>query len=168
MACLHLSENQMKHFRLAASSLLLAILPLSAAGVAAPALHRASGPFDVTMTPDGPSDKDGVTRTARMLLDKRYAGALAAEGKGQLLSAVTDTEGSAAYVAIERITGTVHGKHGSFVIQHTGTMRAGERQLSIRIVPDSGTGELAGISGTMAIRMEGSKHFYDLHYTLGK
>ena len=158
----------MKYFRVAASTLLLAMLPLAVPGAAAQAFHRASGPFEVTMTPAGPSDKDGVTRTARMLLDKRYAGALAAEGKGQMLSAVTDTEGSAAYVAIERITGTVHGKSGSFVIQHSGTMRAGERQLAIRIVPDSGTCELAGISGTMAIRMEGSKHFYDLDYTLGK
>ncbi len=159
----------MTSFRLAAGGLLLSILQLApSAATAAPINLRASGPFDVSMTPDGASDKVGVTRTARMLLDKRYAGELAASGTGQMLSAVTDTAGSAAYVAIERVTGALHGKQGSFVIQHTGAMRGGARELSIRIVPDSGTGELAGISGTMDIRMEGGKHFYDLTYTLGK
>jgi hypothetical protein len=130
------------------------------------AVERVSGPFDVAMTPVGPGEREGNTQTARMLLDKQYFGDLAATGKGQMLTAVSDAKGSAAYVAIERVTGTLKGRKGSFVIQHAGTMRAGTQQLAISIVPDSGTDQLTGIAGTMAIRMVGSKHFYDLDYTL--
>ncbi len=141
---------------------------LAHAGATSPALprQRVSGAFDVLMTPAAPSEHAGRTQTARMLLDKQYFGELAATGKGEMLSAVTDTKGSAAYVAIERVGGTLGGKVGTFVIQHAGTMRGGVQQLSIGIVPDSGTGELEGITGTMAIRMDGRKHFYDLDYQL--
>ncbi len=143
------------------------LAPVSAMAQGGPVL-RVSGPFDVTMTPAAPSRHAGRTQTGRMLLDKQYFGDLAATGEGEMLSAVTDSKGSAAYVAIERVSGTLGGKAGSFVIQHAGSMSAGAQQLSISIVPDSGTGELAGISGTMAIRMDGRKHFYDLDYRLPK
>ena len=143
------------------------LAPVSAMAQAG-ATQRSSGAFDVTMTPATAPRHAGRTQTGRMLLDKQYFGDLAATGEGEMLSAVTDTKGSAAYVAIERVTGTLNGKAGSFVIQHTGSMRGGAQQLAISIVPDSGTGELEGITGTMAIRMDGRKHFYDFDYLLPK
>jgi hypothetical protein len=152
----------MTQYRIAAG--LFACAQLLAIGGAA--AERVSGPFNVSMTPAGTAEREGRTETARMLLDKQYFGDLAAGGKGQMLSAVTDTKGSASYVAIERVSGTLKGRKGSFVIQHAGTMSGGAQQLAIGIVPDSGTGQLEGIAGTMAIRMEGRKHFYDLDYTL--
>lgn len=125
-----------------------------------------NGPFDVTVSPQGQPDiRDGVT-TGRMAIDKRYHGALEGTGVGEMLSAMTTTEGSAGYVAIERVNATLEGKRGSFVVQHSGTMARGAQALSISVVPDSGTGELAGIAGTMRIRIEESKHFYEFDYTL--
>jgi len=127
---------------------------------------HAAGPFDVTVTPQGqPGVQDGVT-TGRMAIDKRYHGELEGSGVGEMLSAMTATEGSAGYVAIERVTGTLQGKSGSFVVQHSGTMARGAQALSINVVPDSGTGELAGIAGTMRIRIEESKHYYEFDYIL--
>ncbi|QNA89950.1 DUF3224 domain-containing protein [Massilia sp. Dwa41.01b] len=128
-------------------------------------LH-AAGPFDVTVTPQGePVVVDNAT-TGRMAIDKLYHGDLNGRGSGEMLSAMTVTEGSAGYVAIERVTGTLHGKSGSFVLQHSGTMARGAQQLSITVVPDSGTGKLTGISGTMRIRIEERNHFYEFDYTL--
>lgn len=126
----------------------------------------AHGTFDVTMTPTEPPEHQGCTATGRMLLDKQYAGDLTASGKGQMLTAMTDTKGSAAYVAIEQVSGALNGLQGGFVLQHAGTMRGGQDQLSITIVPDSGSGQLAGITGRMVIRIEERKHFYDLDYVL--
>jgi hypothetical protein len=83
-----------------------------------------------------------------------------------MLSAATAVEGSAGYVAMELVTASLGGRSGSFVLQHTGTMTRGEPQLSVTVVPDSGTGELAGIAGKMTIRIEGGKHYYDFEYTL--
>lgn len=153
-----------------ATAWLFASLQLLAPAIAASpaAMQRVSGVFDVTMSPAAPPEHAGRTQTARMLLDKQYFGDLAAKGNGEMLSAVTDTKGSAAYVAIERVSGTLHGKAGTFVIQHSGVMSGGAQQLAISIVPDSGTGQLEGISGTMAIRMVERKHFYDLDYRLPK
>ena len=128
--------------------------------------HHATGPFDVTMQPQpGPEPADGM-RLGRTLLDKRYHGDLQASATGQMLSAVTATPGSAGYVAIEQVHGTLHGRAGSFVLQHHGLMDRGARQLSISVVPDSGTGALAGLAGRMGIRIEDGKHFYDFDYTL--
>jgi hypothetical protein len=154
----------------AAGACLLCLQLLAPAGASAQAAPtvRVSGAFDLTMTPAGATEREGRTETGRMLLDKQYFGELSATGKGQMLTAMTDTKGSAGYVAIERVTGTLGGKKGSFVIQHTGTMHAGAQHLVINIVPESGTGQLAGISGTMAIRMVERKHFYDLDYALPK
>jgi len=128
--------------------------------------QHAAGPFDVTVTPQGqPEVGDGVT-TGRMTIDKRYHGALEGSGVGEMLSAMTATEGSAGYVAIERVSGKLDGRSGSFVVQHSGTMARGAQALSITVVPDSGTGELAGIAGTMRIRIEERQHFYEFDYVL--
>lgn len=130
------------------------------------AMRHATGEFEVTILPlalDGPAEDPSF---ARMSLEKQFHGPLDAIGQGQMLSAQTAVAGSAAYVAIERVTGTLEGREGSFALQHAGTMTRGAPELSVRIVPDSGTGELEGLAGTLGIRIEGGKHFYDLEYTL--
>ncbi len=101
-----------------------------------------------------------------MMLDKQYHGDLEATGKGQMLTAGTEVKGSGAYVAIEYVSGTLKGHSGSFVLQHTGTMTQGVPHLSITVVPDSGTGQLKGIAGTMTIDIAAGKHSYDFEYTL--
>ena len=125
---------------------------------------RASGTFDVKVTPQGTPDTAEGSALGRMSLDKQFHGDLVGTGKGEMLTAMTDTKGSAGYVAIERVTGTLKGRSGSFVLQHTGTMAHGTQQLTIVVVPDSGTGELKGISGTMTIRIADGKHFYEFDY----
>ncbi len=127
---------------------------------------RVSGSFSIAMTPVATPQRSGRTALGRMLLEKVYTGELAATASGEMLSAVTDTQGAAAYVAIEAITGVLQGRQGSFVVQHAGTMADGRQKLSIVIVPHSGTGQLEGIGGTMAIRIEAGQHFYDLDYSL--
>lgn len=119
-----------------------------------------SGTFDVEMTAE-PGDFP-----SRQRLDKRYHGALQAAGVGLMLAFMSPVRGSAGYVALERITGTLEGREGSFVVQHDGLMNRGAPTLVIHVVPDSGTGALAGLSGTMGIRIEGGQHFYDFDYTL--
>jgi Protein of unknown function (DUF3224) len=126
----------------------------------------ANGTFTVQMKPqDDTSSANGVN-LGRMSLDKIFEGDLVGSGQGQMLTAMTAVKGSAGYVAIERVSGTLHGKAGSFVMQHSGTMDKGAQQLSITLVPDSGTGELAGIQGVFRLRMEGGQHHYELAYTL--
>ena len=128
--------------------------------------QHATGTFEVTLAPQGDNDPaDGAT-LGRMSLDKRFTGDLAGTGQGQMLTAMTAVAGSAGYVAIERVTGTLHGRAGSFVLQHTGTMNRGAPQLAITVVPDSGTGALAGIAGTFVIDIVDGKHFYRFEYTL--
>jgi hypothetical protein len=125
----------------------------------------ARGTFDVTMTPQSSNTHDGITE-ARMLLEKRYQGHLEAQGSGTMLSTMTTVKGSAGYVAMERVTGTLHGRRGSFVLQHSGVMTRGAQSLTVVIVPDSGTGELTGISGTCGITVAGGVHSYELHYSV--
>jgi len=126
----------------------------------------AEGTFTVQMKPLAePGMSDGVS-LGRLSLDKTFTGDLAAIGEGQMLTAMTPVQGSAGYVAIERVTGTLHGRAGSFVLQHAGTMHAGTQQLSITVVPASGTGELAGIEGVFKLRIEGGQHHYMLEYSL--
>jgi len=103
-----------------------------------------------------------------MTLDKRFHGDLVGTSRGQMLTAGTDVKGSAGYVAVERVTGALQGRSGTFALQHSGTMTRGAPELTITVVPDSGTGELAGLEGKMAIRIEGGQHFYDLEYTLSE
>jgi len=100
--------------------------------------------------------------------EKQFHGDLEGTSKGQMLTATTDVKGSAGYVAIERVTGTLHGRSGSFVLQHSGTLTKGAAQQSITVVPDSGTGQLVGIAGKMTITIADGKHSYDFEYTLPK
>lgn len=123
--------------------------------------NQVSGSFDVRMTPE-PGDFP-----ARQRLDKRYHGPLAAEAVGQMLAFVSPVQGSAGYVALERVSGALEGRQGSFVLQHSGLMDRGARSLALQVVPDSGTGALEGLQGRMGIRIEaGGRHFYDFDYTL--
>src|SRR5206468_12295722 len=128
--------------------------------------HHVSGPFDVKVTHQDDSSGDPLLN--RMTLDKQYHGDLEATAIGQMLTAGTDVKGSGAYVAIEKVSGTLEGKKGTFILQHAGTMTREVPDLAIVVVPDSGTGELEGISGKMKIKFaEGGKHFYELEYTIG-
>lgn len=128
--------------------------------------QTATGTFTVEMTPQPDADvMDGVS-LGRMQLGKQFSGDLEGSGRGQMLTAMTAEEGSAGYVAIERISGSLHGRRGGFVLQHRGTMDRGVKSLSIRIVPDSGTGDLAGITGSFELEIEDGVHHYTLHYRL--
>ncbi len=102
----------------------------------------------------------------RFSLDKKFHGDLEATSQGEMLTAGTETEGSAGYVAVERVTGALQGRRGGFSLQHAGTMTRGAPQLSITVVPDSGSGQLAGLAGKMGIEITDGKHFYDFEYTL--
>jgi Protein of unknown function (DUF3224) len=128
-------------------------------------LH-ATGAFDVKMTPLPPDDATAGTNIGRYGLDKQFHGDLEAASKGEMLSAGDPAKGSAGYVAIERVTGTLRGRTGSFALQHAGTMDQGKFQLTVTVVPSSGTGGLAGIAGTMTIVITNGKHSYDFEYTL--
>jgi hypothetical protein len=128
--------------------------------------NRARGPFDVKLTPQATPDPAEGSPLAHLSIDKRFHGDLEATSRGAMLSAGTAVKGSAGYVAIEHVTGTLHGRSGSFVLQHSGTMTRGTPQLSVTVVPDSGTGQLAGLGGRMSIDVSGGKHTYDFEYTL--
>jgi hypothetical protein len=125
-----------------------------------------SGPFEVKLVPQAPDGKFEDAAMGRITIDKQFHGDLEATSKGQMLTAQTDTKGSAGYVAIERVTGTLKGRSGTFVLQHTGTMNRGVPQLSITVVPDSGTGQLAGLAGKMDIKIIEAKHSYEFEYIL--
>lgn len=126
----------------------------------------AKGSFTVEMAPQGePEVADGVA-LGRMALNKAFVGDLEAVGVGQMLTALTPTKGSAGYVAIERVSGSLHGRKGSFVFQHSGLMNEGARQLSISVVPGSGTGELAGLAGTFTLEIVDGEHHYQFEYSL--
>jgi hypothetical protein len=127
---------------------------------------HASGTFEVKLVPQPPEDKAEGSTLARMSIDKQFHGDLDATSKGQMLTAGTDVKGSAGYVAIERITGTLEGRSGSFVFQHSGTLTRGAPQQSITVVPDSGTGQLVGLAGQMTINIAEGKHSYEFEYTL--
>jgi hypothetical protein len=127
---------------------------------------RASGSFDVKLTPVPPTDQAEASNLGRMMIEKRFHGDLEATSKGQMLTAGTAIKGSAGYVAIEQVTGTLHGRNGTFVLQHSGTLKRGTPQLTITIVPDSGTGQLAGLAGSMNIDIADGAHTYILEYTL--
>ena len=127
---------------------------------------HATGTFDVKLVAQPPDDKAEGSMLGRMTIDKQFQGDLEATAKGQMLTAGTDVKGSAGYVAIERITGTLNGLAGSFILQHNATLARGIPQQSITVVPDSGTGQLAGLAGTMAIKIDEGKHSYEFEYTL--
>lgn len=127
---------------------------------------RAHGTFEVKLTPQVTGDSAKGTPLGRMSMDKRFSGDLEGTSTGDMLTAGTGVAGSAGYVAIERVSGTLHGRSGTFILQHSGTMTRGAPQLTITVVPDSGTGELTGLAGTMAIIIDSGKHSYDFEYTL--
>jgi len=127
----------------------------------------ATGPFEVKLAPQPPDAEN--TTLGRMLIAKQFHGELEATSQGQMLSALTGTKGSAGYVAMELVHGTLGGHKGTFVLQHSGTMDRGQSQLTVTVVPGSGTGELRGLSGSMQIRIEpGGKHFYDFDYQIAE
>lgn len=127
---------------------------------------HAIGSFDVQMIPQSQDEAVGST-LGRMSLAKQFHGDLDAPSKGEMLTASTST-GSAAYVAIERVTGTLHGRTGTFVLLHNGLMTPAAQHLTITVVPDSGTNQLVGIAGTLSITIVDGKHGYDFEYTLGE
>ena len=126
---------------------------------------HASGTFEVRLSPQGP-DPHGEAALGRMSIDKRYHGDLEGSGLGQMLAGMGEVKESGAYVAIERVRGTLHGRAGTFAVHHRGIMTRGAQQLVITVVPDSGTGDLAGITGTMTIDIKDGKHFYTFDYSL--
>lgn len=131
---------------------------------------KAKGTFEVKMLPqpgaEPKADAGSGAALTRFELDKQYAGDLVAAARGEMFTAVTGTKGSAGYVAVERVTGTLQGRKGSFVLQHSGVMTRGAPQLTVTVVPDSGTGELVGLAGTLAIIITDGKHFYEFEYSL--
>jgi hypothetical protein len=124
---------------------------------------RARGTFEVKLTPQAAA---GDSALGRLAIDKQFHGDLEGVSRGEMLTAMTPVNGSAGYVAIERVSGALHGRKGSFVLQHSGTMTRGAAELVISVVPDSGTGELAGITGRMVITIADGKHSYELEYAL--
>jgi hypothetical protein len=126
-------------------------------------MSRASGTFEVKLTPQ---DDKGDASLGRLTIDKQWQGDLEGTSKGQMLTGGDVAKGSAGYVAIEKVSGNLKGRKGTFVLQHSGTMTRGEGQLTITVVPDSGTEELQGLTGKMTIKIENGKHFYEFDYTL--
>jgi hypothetical protein len=127
---------------------------------------HAGGTFEVKLTPQAADDKNEDATLGRMSIAKQFHGDLEATSKGEMLTAGTGVKGSAGYVAIERVSGKLHGRSGTFILQHSGTMTRGTPQLTITVVPDSGGGELMGLAGQMTIRIADAKHSYDFEYTL--
>ena len=130
--------------------------------------QHASGSFEVKLAPQPLAHEQTESGLGRMSLDKQFHGDLEATSVGEMLTAMSGSvQGSGAYVAVERIAGSLRGRSGSFALHHTGVMNRGVPQLTITVVPDSGTGELTGITGKLNIRIEpGGKHFYDFDYEL--
>jgi hypothetical protein len=127
----------------------------------------ANGTFEVKVNVQKADNQEAESaKLGRMSLEKRFHGELQATSAGEMLSVGTEIAGSAGYVAMERVNGTLHGRTGSFALQHSGTMKRGEPQLSVTVVPDSGTGQLVGLAGEMTIKIVEGKHFYEFRYTL--
>ena len=130
---------------------------------------HASGTFEVKLTPQPPDDKSTDATLSRLSVDKQFHGDLEATGKGQMLAAGTGAKGSSGgIVGMERVTGTLYGRSGTFVLQHSGTTTRGAMQYTIIVVPDSGTGQLAGLAGKMDIKIADGKHSYEFEYTLAE
>lgn len=126
----------------------------------------AKGEFTVSLKPLEFEGADAVAKLGRMGIDKQIIGDLVATTQGQMITAMGETQGSGVYTAVERVAGTLEGRQGSFALYHVGTMVRGVPGLSVKVVPDSGTGELAGISGDFKIVIEDGKHLYEFAYLL--
>ena len=131
-----------------------------------PSMSVVKGTFDVKVIPQGTADTADGIALGRMSIDKQFHGDLEAASKGEMLTSSLESNGSAAYVAIERVIGTLNGRKGSFALMHQGTMNKVSQKLTVTVVPDSGTGELTGLSGTMTITIVEKKHFYEFSYEL--
>jgi hypothetical protein len=129
-------------------------------------VKKATGTFSVKIGPLPQYNTSQDAKLARMSIDKQFNGDLVGTSQGEMLSAGTDTKGSAGYVAIERVTGKLNDRSGSFVLQHNATMTRGAPYLNIVVIPDSGTGGLAGLSGTMHIAIDKGNHSYEFEYSL--
>jgi hypothetical protein len=123
-----------------------------------------TGTFEVKLTPQASDDKDAPI--GRMTIDKQFHGDIEGSSKGEMLAAMSNVKGSAGYVAMEKVAGTLNGRRGTFILQHTGSMNRGAQQLSITVVPDSGMEELVGLNGVFTIKIVDGKHFYEFEYTL--
>lgn len=155
-----------------ALALLVAAAPHAMSAQEAPAVAastspaRATGTFDVTVSPLASVEEPAGLTRGRSSIVKRFHGDLDGTAEGEMLTALTSVSGSAVYVAVERVTGTLHGRSGSFMLHHRGIMNRGAQQLAIDVVPDSGTGELVGLAGTMTISIADGRHSYEFEYTL--
>ena len=128
---------------------------------------RISGKFDVNLKPlESYAQGQNGINLGRMAIDKTFHGELDASSKGEMLSAMTTVQGSAGYVAIEQVTGSLSGKRGSFVLQHFGTMDKGKDRLVLEVIPDSGSEELSALVGEMTIKIEDGMHYYEFEYEL--
>jgi hypothetical protein len=128
--------------------------------------HHATGTFEVKLVPLEPSFKTDDNSLVRFSIDKQFHGELEATSKGEMLATGGPAKGSGGYVAIESVSGTLNGRTGTFILQHNGTMQNGGFQMNVIVVPGSGTAQLSGLSGSMAIIIKDGKHSYDLTYTL--
>jgi hypothetical protein len=126
--------------------------------------NNASGTFEVKLTPE--QDSSGEAVVGRMTIDKQFDGDIEGTSKGLMIMVATAVGGSAGYVALEKVTALIGGRQGTFYLQHNGIMNRGEGTLSVVVVPDSGTDGLTGLTGSMQIKIEDGKHFYDFEYTI--
>lgn len=131
-------------------------------------MQQARGTFNVKLTPQWMEDHADGTKLARLSIDKEFLGDLTATSKGEMLSAGTTVKGSAGYVALERVTGALQGRSGSFILQHSGMMDRGAATLTLTVVPDSGSGDLAGLAGAMSIIIADGTHSYEFSYALAE
>jgi hypothetical protein len=132
----------------------------------APVTQHASGTFEVKLAPLDPAFKTDDNSLGRMSLDKQFHGDLEADSKGEMLTGAGTVKGSGAYVAMERVSGRLHRRTGTFILHHNGTMQNGVFHLNVQVAPDSGTGQLTGLTGTMNIIIIEGKHSFDFAYTL--
>jgi hypothetical protein len=157
-------------YRLAGVALASSLVILTIAGATEPAKEKtmlhARGEFEVNVTPvplGGPTEDAALSRYT---LSKTLTGDFTGEAKGQMLAGTGTVPTSGVYVAIERLTGTLAGREGSFLLFHRGVMAGGKQEMLVEVVPDSGSGALAGIRGTFRIVLEGKKHLYEFEYEL--
>jgi len=129
-------------------------------------IMQAIGTFEVHLGSLETYNQAADAKVGRMSIDKTFAGDIVGTSRGEMLTGGSPAEGSAGYVAIERVTGSLAGRSGSFLLQHSATMTPASQEQTVTVVPDSGTGELEGVTGSMSIEIRNGKHFYDFAYTL--
>jgi len=128
---------------------------------------HASGTFDINLKPLPDEEKIAGLKVGRMVFDKQFKGDLEGTSKGEMMTAAASVDGSGGYVAVERFDGTLRGRKGTFVLLHHGTMkRGGDFKVTIPVVPDSGTGQLMGLTGNLTINITNGQHFYEFDYAL--